>query len=83
MSTNVYIGPQLIVGMLLGKKPSMDRKRQVAGFLADKAGRSYHFSVGYIENIVAGRQIPPPGGDMHKALELVMEEVVTALLEKI
>lgn len=82
MSTNVYIGPQLIVGMLLGKKPSMERKRKVAGFLADMIDRQ-SFSVGYIENIVAGRQIPPPGGDMHKALELVMEEVVTELLELI
>ena len=82
MSTLGHIEPQIILTLLLGDKPNMERKRRVARFLGDQVGRQ-PFSVGYLENIAAGRQKPSPDGDMHRALELIMEEVVTALIEKV
>lgn len=82
MSTNGHIEPRIILTLLLGDKPTMERKRKVAKLLGDKIRRC-SFSVGYVENIAAGRQIPPLDGGMYRAIELVMEEVVTALIEKV
>ena len=83
MSINGRFERRIILELLLGSNPSIERKREIAAMLAEKVGRTHDFTVGYLENIVAGRQILSSEGDMYRALELVMEEVVNALLEKI
>ncbi len=79
MSTSGHFDPQFVLGLLLGDKPSIERKRKIARLLGDQGGRQ-PFSVGYLENIVAGRQEPSPDGDMYRALTLVLETVIDSLL---
>jgi len=69
-----------MLSKLLGTGASPERKRRVAKLLADKADRKYPFSVGYLENLIAGRQECSPEGDMYKALEIINEEVISALM---
>ena len=82
MSTSGHIEPRIVLTLLLGNKPSIERKRKIARLLGEKVNRP-PFTTGYLDNLVVGRQECSPDGDMHQALTLVMEEVVTALLEKI
>ena len=72
-----------MLGLLLGDKPTKQRKRDVAKMLAEKVNRNYPYSVSYLENIVTGRQECSLEGDMFKALMLVMEEVVGSLIERV
>lgn len=78
-----HISPEIVLGLLLGEDPTKERKRTVARILAEKVDRQYPFSIGYLENIVTGRQECSPHGDMYQALMLIMEEVAVALIERV
>jgi len=71
---------QDMLKQLLGAKASPERKRKVAKLLAEKIGRKYPFSIGYLENLIAGRQECSPNGDMYKALRAIREKLILALI---
>lgn len=71
---------QDMLKQLLGAGASPERKGKAAKLLAEKAGRKYPFSIGYLENIVAGRQDCSPHGDMYRALKIIRDELTLALM---
>lgn len=72
-----------ILGQLMGEWSSRDRKRKIGQLLAKKVGRANPFTTGYLDNIITGRQECSPDGEMHKALEIINEELISTILDQL
>jgi len=76
MAILIPFQPKHMLETLLSRFPSAAHKRRIARRLARRVSRRRPFSVGYLENVVAGRQECSSRGKLYLALRAVWVEEI-------
>lgn len=76
MAILIPFAPKQVLETLLTSSPSKAHKRRIASRLARRVHRKRPFSVGYLDNIVKGRQECSTRGELYFALRAVWAEEI-------